>query len=410
MDSLYVFGILSLVVASSEWLVRRTVLKHIGSALLVILLTAVVANVGLMPTGSTPERPVPAYDFVFGIVAPLSVFWLLLRVNLRAVLKAGPQLLSVFLLGSLATFLGVVAGMLVVGGSSAFGDGYAALGGMFVGTYTGGSVNFNAVALHYGVMSDGVLFGGAVVVDNIVTTFWIAVTLIVPRLVYRRQMRVANQSSSGVGAGAKVDPASNAAGERGQVREAILGIEEDTESVHPIDIAVTLAAGLLALAVSEWVEAIAAGAGVVAPSILVLTTIALIVAHTPAAKHIRGARTLGMFAVYVFLAVIGAYCDIGAMVNLGQLGWSLLVFTGVAVLVHGAIVYGLAGLFRVDPVLTSVASQANVGGATSALALARSLGRDDLVLPAVLLGSLGLAIGTYLGFLASGVVLPALGL
>ena len=404
MTSLYVFGALSLVVALSEWLVRRTALKHIGSALLVIILTAVVANVGLMPTGSTPENPVPAYDFVFGIVAPLSVFWLLLRVNLREVLKAGPQLLGVFLLGSFATFAGVVIGMLVVGGSAAFGESYPALGGMFVGTYTGGSVNFNAVALHYGVMSNGVLFGGAVVVDNIVTTFWIAITLIVPRLVYRRRDRSASEIT------ASDSGPTEALHEAGQVREAILGIEEDTESVHPIDIAITLASGLLALAVSEWIESVAAAAGAVAPSILVLTTIALVIAHTPVAQYIRGARTLGMFAVYIFLAVIGAYCDIGAMIDLGSLGWSLLAFTGIAVLVHGSIVYGFAGLFRIDPVLTSVASQANVGGATSALALARSLGRDDLVLPAVLLGSLGLAIGTYLGFLASGVVLPALGL
>ena len=32
------------------------------------------------------------------------------------------------------------------------------------------------------------------------------------------------------------------------------------------------------------------------------------------------------------------------------------------------------------------------------VALARSLGRPDLVLPAILVGSLGTALGTYLGF------------
>lgn len=394
MFDVYVFGSLAAVVALSEWVVRRTWLKHVGSALLVILITAVLANSGVLPTGSTPERPVPAYDFVFGIVAPVSVFWLLLKVNLREVMKAGPALVGVFLIGSAATAIGVVAGMTVVGGPDAFGDDFAALGGMFVGTYVGGSVNFNAVALHYDVMRDGVLFGGAVVVDNIVTTVWIAATLVIPRLASRPGV-----SRAGAGVREAVD-----------VREAILGIEDDTEELHPMDVGLTLAAGLLALSVSEGAAALAARLGFVLPSILVLTTIALLVAHTPAAAHLRGSRTLGMFAVYVFLSVIGAYCDVGAMLDLGRLGWDLLVLTMVAVGVHGAIVYGAARLLRVDPVLTSVASQANVGGATSALALARSLGRDDLVLPAVLLGSLGLAIGTYLGFLASGVILPALGL
>jgi uncharacterized membrane protein len=47
-----------------------------------------------------------------------------------------------------------------------------------------------------------------------------------------------------------------------------------------------------------------------------------------------------------------------------------------------------------------VVSQANVGGSTSALALAKSLGREDLLVPGILLGSLGNAVGTFLGFLA----------
>ena len=35
---------------------------------------------------------------------------------------------------------------------------------------------------------------------------------------------------------------------------------------------------------------------------------------------------------------------------------------------------------------------------TSALALAKSLGRGDLVLPGILAGSLGTALGTFAGF------------
>ena len=54
-----------------------------------------------------------------------------------------------------------------------------------------------------------------------------------------------------------------------------------------------------------------------------------------------------------------------------------------------------------DPDVAAVASQANVGGGTSALALARSLGRADLVLPALLMGALGNGLGTYLGFVAA---------
>jgi uncharacterized membrane protein len=68
------------------------------------------------------------------------------------------------------------------------------------------------------------------------------------------------------------------------------------------------------------------------------------------------------------------------------------------VLVHGAVTFGAAWIFRMDLDGAAVASQANVGGATSALALAKSLGREDLLLPGILLGSIGNAIGTFLAF------------
>ena len=48
--------------------------------------------------------------------------------------------------------------------------------------------------------------------------------------------------------------------------------------------------------------------------------------------------------------------------------------------------------------MIAVASQANIGGNTTAIAAAESLQRPDLLLPGMLVGSLGNAIGTYVGF------------
>src|SRR5690606_21077368 len=90
-------------------------------------------------------------------------------------------------IGSLGTILGVLAGMYLVDGSAHFGELYPAIGGMFTGTYTGGSVNFNAVAIHYKVMDDGILYAGMTAVDNIVTALWMVVTLLVPTLIRRRK-------------------------------------------------------------------------------------------------------------------------------------------------------------------------------------------------------------------------------
>jgi uncharacterized membrane protein len=377
----YVIAVLCLIVLVSEWLVRRTALRHAGTALVVILATAVAANVGILPAGSTPEQPVPVYDAIFTVVAPLAIFWLVLTVNLREVLRAGGPIIALFLIGSLGTMLGTVIGMRAVGGEEAIGPMYAAIGGMFAGTYIGGSVNFNAIALSYDVVREGVLYAGSIVVDNIVTTVWIIATIALPRLLLPLwPKRTPSPDGSAVGRG-----------------EVLLGIEEDTEAVHPQDVAALLALGLAAVWISDLGEARFAAAGITLPSELIVTAFALVLAQVRRLSTLPGTRVLGMFAVYIFLAVIGAFCDVRLLGQLGRLGGVLLAFASILVLVHGIVIFGAARLLRLDLDMAAVASQANVGGSTSALALARSLGRADLVVPAVLIGSLGNAIGTFLG-------------
>ncbi|MCB1057472.1 MAG: DUF819 family protein, partial [Acidobacteria bacterium] len=329
-SDVYVLAVLSGLVALSEWLVRRTVFRHVGTALLVILLTAVVANLGGLPTTSSPDAPVPVYDFIFAVVAPVSILWLLLRVNLRDLLQAGGPIIALFLIGSLGTVAGVLVGMLVVDGPRSIGPLYAALGGMFTGTYIGGSVNFNALALAYDVVRDGVLFGGSVVVDNIITTAWMVATLALPRLLlplWRRrgaQRVVADRD------------------------EVLLGVEDDTESLHPIDLGLVLGLGFGGLWLSDRVSERLGQWGLDLPSILVLTILALFLAQIPAVGRLRGSRTLGMFAVYLFLAVIGAFCDLGALGEIGGLGITLLIFATTVAVVHGVVTFGAAWLLGID--------------------------------------------------------------
>ncbi|MDX1394819.1 MAG: DUF819 family protein [Gemmatimonadota bacterium] len=389
--TLFILTVLSLVIVVTEWAVRRTWLKHVGTALLVIVLTAVIANLGLIPTTSTEAAPVPAYDVVFGTVAPLAIVWLLLKVNLRDVMRAGVPIISLFLIGSIGTVAGVLVGMWVVNGPVRIGPNFAALGGMFTGTYTGGSVNFNAIAIEYDMMREAVLFGGAAAVDSIMTTVWMASTIALPRVLRPLWTR-------------------RTAGAHGPAiaREVDLGVEEDTENIHPVDLALVLAIGFGTLWASNALAAWFGGLGVDAPAIIILTIIALVLAQIPSVANLAGSRTLGLFSVYLFLCVIGAFCDVGALAEIGGLGLTLLAFTFVLVLVHGLITFGAAWVMRMDVDIAAVASQANVGGGTSALALARSLGRGDLVLPAVLIGSLGTAVGTFLGFLVARTLLPGL--
>jgi uncharacterized membrane protein len=74
------------------------------------------------------------------------------------------------------------------------------------------------------------------------------------------------------------------------------------------------------------------------------------------------------------------------------------------VLIHGLVIFGMGALFKMDWDVISVASQANVGGTTTAIAAAESLDRPDLLIPGILVGSLGNALGTYAGFFVAGVL------
>ncbi len=362
-------------VVLSEWLVRTTFLRHLGTALVVIIVVAIWANLGLIPSASQGS---PVYNGVFQYLAPLSIFYLLLDVNLASIRRAGAPMLLLFLLGSLATAVGVVAGMYLIDGAAHFGEFYPAISGMFTGTYTGGSVNYNAIAIHYDMMREGVLYAGMTAVDNIITAVWMVVTLAVPLLLRRGR-------------------------KAGDVRLADTDdVERETERVSVLSLGILLGIGFFSLAAADALTLGLAAIGLNVPSILVLTTIALLLAQLPILHRLAGGQVLGLFFVYLFLAVIGAFCELAALGQIGDLAWRLLVLVTVIVLVHGTVVFGVARLAKLDMDVAAIASQANIGGSSSALALAKSLDRMDLYLPGILVGALGNGLGTYLGFLVAG--------
>lgn len=378
-EPLYVLGMLCLSILICEWLVRTTFLKHLSTALLVILFVALLANLGIMPSASQGSL---VYSGIFTYIAPLSIFFLLLDVNLKSIRKAGAPMLILFGIGIVGTVLGVLAGMYLIDGSDQFGELYPAISGMFVGTYTGGSVNFNAVAIHYHVMEEGVLYAGMAAVDNIITALWMVVTLLVPTL-FRRVLK---QSPV-------IAPATIATEE---------GHEREKETVSVLSLSALLSLGVFTLLISNILADWLTNFGVEIPSILILTTIALLLAQIPALHRLPGGHLLGLFSVYLFLAVIGAFCEFAALSQIGDLAWRLLILVLTIVLIHGVLIFGATALGKLDWDVAAVASQANIGGSASALALAKSLNRMDLYLPGILVGALGNGVGTYLGFLIAG--------
>lgn len=375
-QTLSVIAVLVALVALSEWLARRTWMRHLGAALLVIVFTALATNLKVIPSYGSDT---PVYGVIFEYIAPLGIFWLLLLVDLKSVIRVGTASLVLFLIGAMGTTLGVVVAHWAVGGFDAFGDLHAALAGMFTGTYIGGSVNFNAIALEYGVVKNPAIYAGAAAVDNAMTMVWMVACVALPRLLI------------------SLWPAPRIAA---KTADAELPIDDEIETTTVFDMSIVIGLGIAGVALADFAAAeLRTLTGIAIPSTLILTTLALILAQFSFVKQLRGARLLGLFAVYLFLAVIGALCDVEALIAMGQLAPVLGTFVCVMVAVHGLIVFGAARLMKFDLATAAVASQANIGGSTSALALARSLGRGDLELPAILVGSVGLVLGNYLGFL-----------
>ena len=371
-NPVYVLSVLCFMVILSVYAGKTKIGKQLGgSALLVILFTAVISNFNFIPSAS---NSIELYDIIFKYVAPISIFYLLLKVNITSIKNAGLPMVGLFVIGSLATTCGIIISWYLLTPESLLGEDAKIIAGMLTGTYTGGSVNFNAIALEYEFQKKGVLYAGTIAVDNVVTAIWIMITLIIPTVlnrIWKGDKKVVSKKSN--------------------------SLKEDQENQN-IDL--TSLAWLLFLGVSVYyISDIISNYIINIPSILILTTIGIVLAQSKFISNLKGSQDLGLYLVYLFLAVIGAYCEIGAVNQLQEVGFLLLIFTISAVIIHGILFIIIGGIVYRDWEMISIASQANIGGGASAIALAEAFDRKDLILPAILIGSLGNALGTYLGFL-----------
>lgn len=367
-NPIYVLMMLCLVVVASHYASKTKLGKKFGIALLAIVFTAVLANLGLIPSAS---NSIPLYDGIFTYLAPISIFYLLLGVNLRSIKKAGGPMIALFLIGSLATVIGILTAWWLIDPENVLGEDGHIIAGMLTGTYTGGSINFNAIAMEYDFQEKGALYAGTIAVDNVVTTLWIIVTLAIPAIM------------------------------RPLWKDKKIAVKEsDEEKVSEMPMGFVSLAWLVLLGLGAyWVTQLVKAWIPEIPSIITITTLGILLAQNKSIARLKGSQSLGLYLVYIFLAVIGAYCEIASVIELKQIGLTLLLFTGIGVLIHGILSVILSGLILRDWDMVAISSQANIGGGTTAIALAESFGRKELVLPAILVGTLGNALGTYLGFL-----------
>ncbi|WP_398328437.1 DUF819 family protein [Vulcanococcus sp.] len=351
-----------LITALGWWLAERTAWgRQLGTTMLVLLLGLLVSNL----SGLKPQAEAAAW--INGPLTSLAIALLLLAVDLRRVWPDARRLLVPFLMAVVCTVLAVLIGGWLL--QPLLGPGRSVLAGMFAATFTGGSLNFVSVAR--ALQPPEALLAVATTADYVVFAAWFAVSLALAR---RQGVR-----SAGVPASETAAPAERWLTPDGGWWQALLW-------------------GLAVLLLSNALTAALQRFWPVLPSILVLTTLTLLAAQLPAASSRRGCYGLGLLLIQPFFTVMGLSSPVGAL--LGE---------GLPVLFYAALIVALQGLGLLllrrwrgwGLGETLVASQASIGGPSTALALATAIGRAELALPAVAIGLLGYLLGTYLGLLAA---------
>lgn len=383
--ALFILAVVVLIAIRLE--VHYRLFRSLGAALVAILLAMLLSNVGLLPGTS------PAYDFLAGPAVSAGIVLILLSVDLRSVIDAGPRMLAAFGVGAVGTMAGTLSAALLLSG--AIGPETWKLAGQYTATYTGGGANFSAVGAALDTSSE--LFAAGIAADVIVTAIWMAICLAVPALWASRS----GPRPSVADAIVDRAPASSAAAAGEAAKSLDRRLYATIGAVSLTDIGALLSIVLGTLFVADWLQTLTSF-----PAVLWLTTIALVLAQVERIRDLRGAAVFGNFLVLWFLASNGASSVIANIVAVGP---PIFYFAVVTVAVHGLIIFVGGPLVGLDLKTLAIASQANIGGPASAMALASARGYTDRLLPGVAVGLLGYAVGNYLGFAVAQMVRGMLG-
>ena len=137
---------------------------------------------------------------------------------------------------------------------------------------------------------------------------------------------------------------------------------------------------------------------------LLVTTFGIILSFVKKVRTCPGTYNSGQYCILMFSAAMGLCFDVKAVS-----GSSLLIFATLIVIQFGTVIVHLilAKLCRIDYHTAMISSTAGVFGPAFIIPVARALKNDEIVLPGIVCGILGYAIGNYLG-LGFGAVLAML--
>ncbi len=345
------------------WAEKTRIGARLSSVVITILFTFVLSNLSIIPTEAQ------AYDMVWYYVVPLAIPLLLFKANMKKIIReAGPTLIA-FIVGGIGTVIGTIIAFSVIPLGT---DGWK-MAAIFCSTYVGGSMNYVAAAEAVQLQSGDLLTAG-IAADNLVMTLYFLLLFALPSSKFLvslfKKREVADSSSV----------------------EDSTSYQEDS-SLSLMNLGKSITIGLSICAAGFFLESLI---GIRGSAILIITAIVVALASSfPSTMgNIKGADKLGFLLMQVFFAVIGANANIPVVITVGPV---LFVFAALILSIHLLFLLGAGKLLRLDLREMVIASNANMGGPTTAAAMAAARKWEHLVIPAILCGTLGYAIGTFVG-------------
>ncbi|GAA0321876.1 DUF819 family protein [Bacillus carboniphilus] len=363
--------------------------SKVSGAIIALVGAMVLANLNVIPTAS------PVYDAVWVYVIPLAIPLLLFQANLKKIWNESGKLLFLFLISSIGTVAGVTIAFITLKDSIPYLD---RIGAMMTGSYIGGGVNFAALAGKF--EAPGEMVSAATVADNLMMAIYFFVLIAIPSITFFRNKFKTPFID-------QVEKEGNAAGE---TQASSYWKRKD---ISLKDIAFALGSAFVIVGISFKLAAIFNGMiesegsnntfliildGILGDKYLMLTTITvlLVTVFHRFFDKIHGSQELGTYLIYIFFVVIGVPASIPLLVEAAPL---LLIFVAVIVLFNMLFTFVFGRMFKFNLEEMIVASNANIGGPTTAAAMAIARGWTELIAPIMLVGTLGYIIGNYIGSL-----------
>ena len=378
----YLAAVVALVFQVARWPALRPLFDRLPALVWTYFLPMLSTTAGILPAES------PVYRAIARYLLPASLSLLLLSSELKAIARLGRTALLVMTAGMAGIMLGGMAGFLALRPWLP-ADAWKAVGAL-VATWIGGSANLVAVANALDLSPE--LQGVLIIVDTVVAYTWMGflISFAARQEAFDRWNKADRAAVEGVGARLA----------------SIVGKETRPPTVADMTLMVGLAVVLTAacLRIGTLLPPVGQVLNAFSWAIILLTTAALLLSLTPLARLEQvGASTVGYAGFYLLLASVGAQGDLRKVLSHPQ-----FVLLGVIVIaVHAVFLFAALRLLRAPLFFLGAASQACVGGYSSA-PLVAAIYHPAMAPVGLLLAVLGNVVGTYLG-LAVAQVLSGIG-